>query len=244
MAREWWKDKDLWLGLLGFGGVVAALQLAGYNAVGQISAAASDAVFAVTDVFSKGSQLSFSTMDPNGTKGSRVVTDDPETLRQAASARFGQDIDRSVYALARMIRSEGAATGALRVHVALNDLDSLGWADPFTLITYSTDSAKKGLYGEQATRRYASSEDPFTGDVQTVMAAMASHAAGNDPTNGAVKFVDKNSFGVQAGTGSFSDLVARWGQDGLTPYNVAAGGDNLVFFKKGSLDPSDTPVIA
>lgn len=228
---KWWEDRDLWIGVLGFGGVVAALQLAGLNPVAQITSAAGDAAFAVTDVFAKGDRLSYGTLGPDGT-----VLDDPETLRQAASARYGSDIDRSVYALARMLRSEGAKQGDVRVHVALNDLMALGWADPFTLITYSTDAAKKGKYGSQATRRYASPQDPYTGDVQTVLAAMNAHDSGDDPSQGATKFVDVSSMGgVQPGTTSYDALVARWAPEGLQPFTLPQYGTDLVFFKKGGL---------
>lgn len=209
---------------------MAVLQAAGLNPVGQITSAANDAAFMVTDVFSKGSRLSYGTLDATGT-----VVDDPETLRGAATQRLGRDIDRNVYALARMVRSEGAAQGNLRVHVALNDLADLGWPDAYTLITYSTNSAKKGKYGQQATRRYASSSDPYEGDVLTVEQAIAQNDAGYDLSQGATKFVDKDSFGVQAGTGSFDDLVAKWAPEGLQPFTVPEYGDNLVLFKKGGL---------
>lgn len=236
MARRWWEDRDLWIGVAGFGALVGGLQLAGFNPVGQITAAAGDAGFMVTDVFARGDQLSFGTLGPDG-----VVVDDPETLRLAASSRYGSDIDKNVYALARMVRSEGAKQGNYRVHVALNDLAALGWPDAFTLITYSTNAAKKGKYGEQATRRYASPKDPYTGDVQTVLQAIDQHDSGFDPTGGATKFVDKDSFGVQAGTGSYEDLVARWAPDGLIPYNMPDVTSNLVFFKKGGVPDGGTP---
>lgn len=230
----WYKERDLWLGLLGFGGLVAGLQLAGFNPVGQVAAQ-------VRDVFSKGSRLSYGTLDHD--KG--VIRENPETLRQAASARFGTDLDRDLYAASRMVRSEGATEGAVRVHVALNDLDALGWPDLFTLLTYSTDPQRKGIYGQQSApafppqypkamvRRYATSKDPYEGDVRTAQAAISDHAAGIDPTNGAVKFVDRSSFGVQAGTSSFDALVQRWASDGLHPYTLPEYGDDLVLFKKG-----------
>lgn len=228
MANEWWKDKTLWLGVLGFGGLVAALQLAGMDAVGQLTTAASDATFLLTDVFVKGKRLSHGTLDATGT-----VVEDPEALRAAASVVLGRDIDRNVYALARMLRSEGAKEGDLRVHVALNDLADLGWSDAFNLITYSTVAAARGRYGNQLHRRYSSAQDPYEGDVLTVEQAITNHDAGFDPAQGATKFVDKSSMGgVQAGTSSFDALVQRWGADGLSPFTVPEYGDDLVLFKK------------
>lgn len=232
MARRWYEEPSLWWSLAGFGGLVAALELAGLNPVAQITAAADDAAFNVTNVFNRGDQLSYGSAGPDGT-----ILDDPEALRQAASTRYGSDIDKSVYALARMVRSEGAKQGDVRVHVALNDLANLGWADPYTLITYSTVAARKGKYGSQTSRRYSSEQDPYTGDVQTVVQAMNAHDSGDDPSMGATKFVDVSSMGgVQAGTSSFDDLVAKWAPEGLVPYTLPAYGTDLVFFKKGGLD--------
>jgi hypothetical protein len=220
-VARWWEDKRLWIGLAGFGGLVAALQLAGMDPVG-------NAAFAVTDVFNKGDRLSYGTL--NEVTG--VVAETPEALRMAASTRMGRDIDANVYALARMLRSEGAKEGNLRVHVALNDLASLGWADAFTLITYSTDGNKKGRYGSQVTRRYASSRDPYEGDVLTAEQAISENDRGFDPAQGATKFVDKSSFGIQAGTGTFDALVQRWAADGLEPFTLPDYGEDLVLFKK------------
>lgn len=234
MARgKWWEDRNLWIGLAGFGGLVAALQLAGMDPIG-------DAVFAVTDVFQKGQKLSYGTLDPD----TGIVAETPEALRMAAATRFGRDIDADTYALARMLRSEGAKEGALRVHVALNDQAALGWSSPFVLLTYSTDPQRKGMYGMQhsaalppqypnaMTRRYATSKDPYTGDVLTAEAAQLDHAAGNDPSQGATKFVDKSSMGIQVGSGSFDALVSRWAADGLEPFTVPEYGEDLVLFKK------------
>lgn len=227
MADRWWKDPNLWLGVLGFGGLVAALQLAGQDPVGAIATAAGDAVFAVADVFTKGQKLSTSTLGTDG-----VVQQDPESLRTATSVVMGRDISADVYSLARMLRSEGAKEGNLRVHVALNDLADLGWGSAFDLITYSTQAGARGRYGSQLHRRYASSRDPYQGDVLTAEAAMAEHASGVDRAQGATKFVDRSSFGVQAGTGSFDALVQRWGADGLQPFTVPEYGDDLVLFRK------------
>jgi hypothetical protein len=230
---HWWENKDLWIGLAGFGGIVAALQLGGYDPIGKVT-------FEVTNVFARGNRLTYGTLND----GSGIVLEDPETLRSAASSRFGQDLSSDVYALARMVRSEGAKEGRLRVHVALNDQAALGWSSPFVLLTYSTDPQRKGMFGRQYSaaappqypnkmvRRYATSKDPYEGDVQTVLAALAEHDQGIDPSLGATKFLDKGSFGIQEGTGSWAAKDAQWLSEGNVAYTVPEYGDDLVLYRK------------
>jgi hypothetical protein len=219
---KWWESRDLWIGVLGFGGIVAGLQVSGIDVVG-------DAVFAVKDVVTQGKRLTYGAL--NESTGN--VEPDPDSLLAAAIDRFGSTIAADEYAAARMLRSEGAKTGDLRVHVALNDLASLGWSSLVSLFTYSTVPTRKGFYGSQTSRRYSTARDPYEGDILTARQAIADHAAGFDPSQGATKFVDKSSMGgVQAGTGTFDALVARWGADGLVPFTLPQYGDDLVLFKR------------
>lgn len=193
----------------------------------------------VTDVVSRGTRLTHAAPGPDG-----VVPIRPDALRLTAAGVLGYDLVQDAYDLARMIRSEGASAGILRAHVALNDADDLGWTVHGT-ITYSTNPAANGWFGEQFTsaarapngvkssRRYATTKDPYAGDVEIAQQAMLEHVQGIDPTGGAVKFVDKSSMGgVQAGSGSYADLVERWAAERLQPFNVPGYSDDLVVFRR------------
>jgi hypothetical protein len=183
----------------------------------------------VVDVIGRGAKLTSTTLDAAG-----VVQTDPRDLAAQASAVMGRPVSLDVLALSRMVRSEGVDAGDLRVQVALNDLNDLnerkgyGWS-AFDLITYSTDPSARGKFGSQLHRRYASSRDSYQADVQLVELAMRN---GFDATGGAIKFVDKSSFGVQEGTGSYADLVERWAADGLQPFAVPGYSDDFIVFRR------------
>jgi hypothetical protein len=193
---------------------------------------------AVTDVVARGKRLTWAGKGDDG-----QVAVSPEFLSAAASSELGRVVPQEVYDLARMIRSEGAAAGRIRAHVAINDARDLGWT-VHTLLTYSTSPLCKGMYGEQSTpaarapggvrstRRYSTAADPYEGDVEMAEQVLAQHAQGEDPTGGAVKFVDKASLSVQEGARTFEDIVASWGGDGLQPFNVAGYSDDLVVFRR------------
>ena len=163
----------------------------------------------VSDVFTRGSKVTSSTMGSNG-----VIIEDPLSLVGVASVMVpGTDADR--YSLARMIRSEGADQGEIRGHVALNDLADLGWA--------------KGRYGQQhsidgdgngQTRRYSTSKDPYEGDLAMAAKVINDHQYGIDPTGGAVKFTD----GIP--------VIQAWLDDGLVAYTLPQYGDDLLLYRK------------
>ena len=217
-----WSDDEKWL----LGGLAAGVLLLWgrpiYNTV----------VAPVVDVIGRGDRLTTTSLDANG-----MIPDDVDDLVAQASAVLGAAADPDLYALARMARSEGISAGALRIHVALNDLADLntrkgyGWS-AVDLITYSTDAAARGHFGQQLHRRYASTQDPYAGDYALAAQTVADHNAGVDATGGAIKFVDKSSFGVQAGTGSYDAIVATWAQEGLQPFNVPGYSDDFVVFRR------------
>lgn len=186
----------------------------------------------VVDVIGRGARLTTTTLDASG-----VIQADPEQLAAQASAVMGRPISLDLLALSRMVRSEGVGAGVLRVDVALNDLADLndrkgyGWT-PFDLITYSTAAAARGKFGTQLHRRYASSKDSYEGDVRLVELELLNHANGGDATRGAVKFVDRSSFGAQEGTGSYDQLVETWAQEGLQPFNVPGYSDDFIVFRR------------
>jgi hypothetical protein len=191
----------------------------------------------VVDVIGRGTRLTTTTTVDDDGVDTGIITADPADLLAQASAVLGRPISADVHALMRMARSEGIAAAELRVHVALNDLADLndrrgfGWS-AFDLITYSTDPNARGKFGTQLHRRYASTRDAYAGDAARVELAVAEHAAGNDPTGGALKFVDKSSFGVQVGTSSYDALAASWAAEGLRPFTVPGESDDFVVFRR------------
>lgn len=208
--RDWW-----WF-------VVGGATLAG---LGLAIWKRQELAFVVTDMADRGTKLTNTSLDDDGT-----IPDDPAELAAQASAVMGREVSLDVYALARMIRSEGALEGLPRAHVAINDALNLGGWSLARLITYSTVSARDGLFGKQKSRRYSSAHDPYVGDVLTAEQAIAEAAAGVDPTGGADHFVDKGGF---LHPGQYDDVVTRWGAQGLEPYTVDGYPSSFVVFRKG-----------
>lgn len=169
----------------------------------------------------------------------------PETLRRAAELTVEFAIPLDAYSLARMIRSEGAAAGRVRAHVALNDLRTFRFASTVhDLLTYSTDRTRRGLYGKQYSapmppefpaanrRRYSTSKDPYESDVILAMSVLAERARGVDPTRGASKFIDVSSMGKQQGSRSFAVVDAEWKADGYEAYTLPEYGTDLVLYRR------------
>jgi hypothetical protein len=195
----------------------------------------------VVDVFERGGQVSYGTYDDK----LGIVLEAPEVLRQGVSDRMGFYVPIDQASAARMLRSEGAKQGELRVHVALNDLAHFPYADTLhELLTYSNDPKRRGWYGAQYSpavlpdypkanaRRYSTAKNFYSGDVFTAGKAIQDHSNGIDPAQGATKFVDVDSLSSQAGTRSFEDIKALWAQEGLKPFTLPQYGENLVLFRK------------
>jgi len=201
----------------------------------------------IVDTITRGKRLTYTTLGADG-----VIPDDPAELAAQAGDVLGRDMPQELYDLARMKRSEqGSDDGRLRVHVALNDAAAHNWSTHFA-ITYSTNAAAKGMYGEQFTsaerapggvksvRRYATTHDPYEGDIAIVESVLLERAQGIDPTSadgrvggGAVKFVDRSSLGgVQEGSSTYDDIVERSAAEGLQPFNVPGYPADLVVFRK------------
>lgn len=195
-------------------------------------------VAVVADVANRGELLTDTQLDDTG-----VIPFDPADLVANASSVMGRDVTADTYALARMRRSEMAIgesddASALRIFVALNDLADLntrrffGWSAQ-DLITYSTNPDHKGLFGEQNDgRRYASTKDPHVGDALLAEQVQQQHASGIDPTGGALKFVDRGSMGAQVGSGSYDNLVVKWGAEGLQPSTIPGYDPNFIVFRR------------
>lgn len=186
----------------------------------------------VADLTQRGARLTRSTLDANKS----IPTPPPELARQAAAVA-GRPVDVTAYALARMVRSEGGSQPAdakrLRIWVALNDSRELRWTVLRTL-TYSKLKSRNGLFGNQVSRRYSTAADPFMVDLLIAERTLAEYSSGGaDPTGGAVKFADVSSFGgIQPGTGTYAELVARWGREGLRPVRVEGAPEDLVLFRR------------
>lgn len=201
----------------------------------------------IMDTITRGKRLTYTDLAADG-----LIHVDPAELAAQAAEVLGRDLPQELYDLARMKRSEqGKDDGRLRVHVALNDAAEHNWSTHFA-ITFSTNPSAKGWYGEQFTpaarapggvksvRRYATSKDPYEGDVAIVERVLLERAQGLDPTSadgriggGAVKFVDRSSMGgVQEGSRAYDELVARWATEGLRPFNVEGYPTDLVVFRR------------
>lgn len=231
--RDWVTHPAIWAGALGTAGLVYFRR---------------EVVDGVKDMATKGNRLSFGTFD----EAAGIVLDSPETLRQAASTRLGRTISKDAYAGARMIRSEGAAQGLLRIHVALNDLESFRYASTlFQLLTYSTDPMRKGVFGKQYSpavrdpddptkwlypnpnkRRYATRQDPYAGDVAISVQGIEERLRGIDRVNGATKFIDVKDMGVQEGSVSFAQKDAEWKRDGYVSFTLREFGPDFVLYKR------------
>lgn len=238
MYRRWYENPWIWggLGVLVIGGFVLI----------------PDARFAVNDIIVRGEKVTDSTWF-NDDEAYGFVIDEPASLAAQASFAVGVPVDVDTYSLARMIRSEGARQGLVRAHVAMNDLVGFAYATTLTgLLTYSTDPDRKGYYGKQYSgpmaadtannvqgfpnankRRYSTAADPYDSDVQTAQTALAERAAGVDRVDGATKFIDKSSMGVQVGSKSFDTIDASWKASGLVSFTMPDLGTDLVLYKKG-----------
>lgn len=180
-----------------------------------------------------GARVSSSTTGDDG-----QIAESPDELLAQASSAMGRAVGMDAYALARMAASEGAAEAVPRMHVAINDAAELGRSVLDTVTTASPPRATGG-FGPQfvssprVVRRYSTAKDPTADLVAIAEQVIADHEAGIDPTDGAVKFADARSFGVQEGTGSFEATVDRWAAEGLAPANVPGYSTDFYVFRRG-----------
>ena len=186
----------------------------------------------LVDMASRGRRLTTSTVVDG------VVQESAGQLAAQAAAVLGRDVSEEAIALALMCRAEGGSGGAIsktyRCHVAYNQARGLNWS-VVQVITYHQTPARANKFGEQISGRFASGRDCWENDLQAAEFAQAQRARGEDPTYGAVNFVDVGGFGVQVGTGSFQATVDRWAQDGKVPGTLPDAPVGLVFFWRGSV---------
>jgi hypothetical protein len=186
----------------------------------------------VLDFVGRGPRLTTSTVIDG------VVQESPAELAAAAAAVVGRDVSQDAIALALMCRAEGGSQGQLskvyRCHVAINQARALGWS-VVDVITYHQTPARARRFGEQTSGRFASGRDCWECDLLAAEYALGQRDRGEDPTAGALNFVDVGGFGAQPGTGSFESVVERWAADGKVPGTLPDAPSGLVFFWRGRL---------
>jgi hypothetical protein len=179
----------------------------------------------VTDLVVRGVRLTTTDLDDDN-----QVPDSPESLAAAASAVVGQPVGVDEYACARMLRSEAGHGDDLSKFclalVLVNDAAHLGWGLAQTL-AFSSVATRVGHFGKQASRRFSTADDPYDSDLEIARHAIADHAAGNDLTSGARKFVSKT--GWLTGN-NYEDTVASWALEGLHPFQIDGVASTWVFF--------------
>lgn len=223
-AKEWWilgGIAALGFVLFKWGNPIVAAQLAENWAVNLVG---------------RGNQLSFSTLS-NG-----IVEEVPSVLIDMTTAVLGFDADSDTYSLARMGRSEGVDGEEYRMHVLLNDLADLQatygtgvYSSVTALLIHSKIAAADGHYSAQSEgKRYSTAHDPFEADYALAQKVMVDHASGNDPTGGAVKFVDKSGpFYVDGAKTDYDGIVTAWAAQGLTPDDSLPNATtNFVVFRR------------
>lgn len=174
----------------------------------------------------KGRRLNSTEVNEQG-----FVTDDPYALLNEARAVMGYEIEQDVYALARSGRSEGKNGMEARMHVFMTQAEQAGLS-VFALTVKQTGSPKDGYFGTQRGRRWASSRDPYEGDVRLAEKVYTEHNNGIDPTGGASRFVDKSAFGKQEGTRTYADVLHDWRNEGYQDYEYADASSDFVLFRK------------
>lgn len=184
----------------------------------------------LTDLVSRGPRLTTCTVVDG------VVQETPAQLAAVAAMVVGRAVSEDAIALALMCRAEGGSGGQIqkvyRCHVAINQARALGWS-VVDVITYHQAPARARRFGEQVTGRFASGRDCWQCDLDAAEYSLAQRDRGEDPTAGAVNFVDVGGFGAQAGTGSFESVVERWAADGKVPGTLPDAPSGLVFFWRG-----------
>lgn len=186
----------------------------------------------IRDYTTRGQRLSVS---PPLNAAGQVPTPPAELLDQA-QAVLGREVSMDAYAIARMIRAEGGGGPVpekrARAWVAVNDANAHDWSLLYTI------AGPDYLFGRQRGWRYASGRtnkdgstvDPYENDLAVAEGVLAGELADN--TGGAVKFVDTDAFGVQAGTGTYEETVASWAQEGLQPFTVAGARSTFRVFRR------------
>lgn len=198
------------------------------------------------NLIGRGSILSNGTDGANvqnadGTTGpAGVIVEAPSVLIAQATQVLNFAADADTYSLARMGRSEGVDGMEYRMHVAINDMNDLlsrgltAYSSITALMTYSKNASANGHYSKQSLgKRYSTHADPYEADYALAQKVQADNDAGNDPTGGAIKFVDKSGpLYVGGQKVDYDTFVANWATEGLTPVNLPNATTNFVVFQR------------
>jgi len=193
----------------------------------------------------RGRKLNNSSMSYVNAEGKTVKLDyvptSPNVLISEAEQVLGVDIDRDVYALARSGRSEGVNGMEARMHVMVNQAREAGLS-VFELTVRRSGYEGDGFFGIQKHRRWASSRDPYEGDIGLATKVIIDNSAGKDTTGGASRFVDKSAFGKQEGTRTYAEVKAKWGAEGYEAYRYPDASSDFVLFRRGGVPDGFEPV--
>lgn len=212
----------------------------------------------VTDVFTRGSVLTSSHMGDDGV----IVEDPATLVGMASLAVAGVDADNySLARMIRSEGAdEGEVRGHVALNdlkgLGWSSLQYLltystaSWAigrfgkqysakyqtedggETWNRSEAAKDDNGKVIVLDHQTRRYATTRDPYEGDLEMAMKVISDHQRGFDPTQGAVKFIDRSALAFQVGARDFDTINAQWMSEGLQPFTLDAYGTDLVLYKK------------
>lgn len=211
--------------------VILAALIGATFAGSDIAGPLADVIPALYDDAFRGARLTTATVDASG-----IVLESADELAAQASDVLEREVTREAQALARVCRSEeGSAGQRAKTYLCHVMLNQAGGRDIVATIQAHNTGSRNGHFGAQISGAVASGADPYESDLNAAEVALAERAQGDDPTGGATNFVDKRAFGVQAGTGSFDDLRARWEAGGKAAGRLPDAPDHLVFFWSGGV---------
>ncbi len=187
----------------------------------------------------RGKPLVSLTLDSNG-----IVQEDAVTLAGQAGDVVGRVVSDEEFSLALMVASEEPrAPDAVReaiCQVVINQAFAAGLSIT-GLVQLHSSPARAGHYGKQITGRVASDRIPYEADLAIAAQAIDNRSNGIDNSMGATNFVNRYAFGVQEGSGSFADIVVKWGMEGKNA-GTLFDYKNVVFFWKGAIPDQVEPV--
>jgi hypothetical protein len=166
---------------------------------------------------------------------SGVVPETPAELAEEAAVTLGRFVSVDAYALARMIRSEdGRGSPRRKIAIAWVAVNAARARRVGLLQLLTTNDRRAPFkFGIQRGGWCSTAQDPYEVDLKVAERVLDGELA--DPTGGAIRFVHRDAFGVQEGTGSYASVVERWGAEGLRPVDLGDVGDLVVFRRVGAV---------
>jgi hypothetical protein len=166
------------------------------------------------------------------------VTADAHALALQAAGVVGEDVSDEEYALARMVgseeESEDLATKTAIAWTCVNDAAAAFGGDIIACLTFSTDPARKGYFGDQTHRRYSTARDPYQGDLEIARAVLSGSSP--DPTGGAVNFfrsaLQDKLFAAGKVSRTGAQVDAAWTKAGKERVDVLGADPAISFYRK------------